>query len=124
MNDEVSTHQFIEKWSRSKQIVLPVVSNNILELRIYSDPDDLAIGSYGILEPTGTLFTNYNAIDLAIIPGMAFDSNNNRLGRGKGYYDKLLPMLKATKAGVCFPFQILDEIPTEEFDVKMDLVFY
>ena len=66
---------------------------------------------------------NYDEIQLAIIPGMAFDRAWHRLGRGKGYYDRLLPKLKkAHLLGICFPFQLLDEVPTEPHDVKMQEV--
>ena len=122
LEDEVYTHNFIEKWSTCKQIILPVVTGDELELRSYSSPGDLLAGVYGILEPAGTPFLDYNIIDLAIIPGVAFDASGRRLGRGKGYYDKLLPKLTAYKMGICFPFQLVDEIPTEEFDIRMDEV--
>ncbi|MDR0745007.1 MAG: 5-formyltetrahydrofolate cyclo-ligase, partial [Mediterranea sp.] len=52
----------------------------------------------------------------------AFDTSGSRLGRGKGYYDKLLAKLTAYKIGICFPFQLLDEIPAEEFDIQVDEV--
>ena len=100
MKDEVQTHAFIEKWSRSKRIILPVVTGDELELRVYTGPQDLAIGSYGIAEPTGAPFTDYETIDLAVIPGVAFDRYGHRLGRGKGYYDRLLPQIPAPKAFV------------------------
>lgn len=83
MKDEVQTHAFIEKWSRSKKIILPVVIGDELELRVYTGPQDLAISSYGIAEPTGTRFTDYRAIDLAVIPGVAFDRHGHRLGAAK-----------------------------------------
>ena len=52
---------------------------------------------------------------------MAFDKERNRLGRGKGYYDRFLPLLtNAYKVGICFPFQFLQSIPTEETDIKVD----
>ena len=89
MKDEVQTHAFIEKWSRSKRIILPVVTGDELELRVYTGPQDLAIGSYGIAEPTGAPFTDYGTIDLAVSPGVAFDRYGHRFGRGKGYYDRL-----------------------------------
>lgn len=57
-----------------------------------------------------------------VVPGIAFDKENNRLGRGRGYYDKLLKAANAIKVGVCFEFQFFDRIPTEEFDVKMNYV--
>ena len=101
---------------------MPVVVGNILELRVYTTPEDLTIGSYGIAEPIGALFTDYSSIDLAVIPGMAFDQQGHRLGRGKGYYDKLLPKIPATKIGICFPFQMIDEVPSENFDALMDAV--
>lgn len=122
LKDEVYTHEFIRKWSGRKRILLPVVVGEELELRVYSGPEDLTTGAYGIEEPTGELFTDYEAIDFALIPGVAFDASGNRLGRGKGYYDRLLPRLRAFKAGICFPFQLVDEVPAEPFDIRMDTV--
>ena len=69
----------------------------------------------------GALFTDYATIDLVIVPGVAFDRDGNRLGRGKGYYDRLLPRIpSAYKVGICFPFQIIEEVPAEPFDIRMD----
>ena len=122
LKDEVYTHAFIEKWASNKKIVLPVVVGDELELRLYTSPADLCIGAYGIAEPTGQLFTDYHTIDLAVIPGVAFDPEGRRLGRGKGYYDRLLPHIPAFKLGICFPFQLIEKIPTEEFDIRMNAV--
>lgn len=121
--DEVQTHDFVEKWSRSKKIILPVVKGDELELRSYTGKQDLQKGSYGIEEPQGELFSDYDKIDLAIIPGVAFDLQGNRLGRGKGYYDRLLKQLKAYKIGICFDFQICEQLPTEEFDKPMNEIW-
>lgn len=93
-----------------------------LELRFYTGSQDLVTGSYNIGEPVGERFTDYAAIDLAVIPGVAFDLAGNRLGRGKGYYDRLLPLLPAFKAGICFPYQLVEEVPAESFDICMDTV--
>lgn len=121
LKDEVDTHEFIRKWSRTKRILLPVVVGDDLELRIYTGPNDLAIGAYGIEEPTGEVFTDYASIDFIAVPGVAFDRNGNRLGRGKGYYDRLLPRIpSAYKAGICFPYQVVEEVPAEAFDIRMD----
>jgi 5-formyltetrahydrofolate cyclo-ligase len=86
--------------------------------------DTLERGAFGILEPTGEVFLDYNQIELAIVPGMAFDKAGHRLGRGKGYYDRLLPNLHCPKIGLALPCQIADEIPTEEWDIFMDEVIF
>lgn len=122
LKDEVQTHEFVEKWKNSKTLLLPVVAGDELELRRYTGKQDMSIGSYGIEEPTGELFTDLDSIDLAIVPGVSFDSSGNRLGRGKGYYDRLLPKLNTYNIGICYSFQISTSIPTEVFDRKMDAV--
>lgn len=123
LKDEVCTHSLIRKWSGKKEILLPVVAGEELELRRYTGPQDLATGSYGILEPTGERFTSYTDIDLIVVPGVAFDRHGHRLGRGKGYYDRLLPLLPdAYKLGICFPYQLLDAVPAEPLDIPMDEV--
>ena len=126
LDDEVDTHQFIDELaSQGKTVLLPTVINDTdLELHRYTGPDDLDSGFFGIKEPTGELFTDYDAIDVAIVPGVAFDRQGNRLGRGKGYYDRLLPRLtRAYKIGICFDFQRLPGIPSEPHDIQMDEVF-
>lgn len=123
LKDEVDTHEFITKWSGEKRILLPVVKGDDLELRIYTGPQDMKTGAYGIEEPIGEIFTDYAAIDFIAVPGVAFDREGNRLGRGKGYYDRLLPRIpSAFKAGICFPFQLIDKVPTEPFDICMDII--
>ena len=84
LKDEVQTHDFVERWSKTKNIVLPVVVGDYLELRNYTGKQDLQTGSYNIEEPIGEIFNDYKSIDLAIIPGVSFDKEGNRLGRGKG----------------------------------------
>lgn len=123
--DEVDTHTLVDSLLVSgKQILLPrVTGEGTMELRRYTGPADLALGAYNIMEPTGELFVDYASINLAVIPGVAFDREGNRMGRGKGYYDRLLPKLRSTyKIGICLPFQLVEQIPTDEHDVKMDEV--
>lgn len=123
--DEVCTHTIVDSLLMcDKRILLPrVTGEGTMELRRYTGPRDLVKGAYGIMEPTGDVFNDYMSIDLAIVPGMAFDRSGNRLGRGKGYYDRFLPQLgHAYKIGVCFPFQMLESIPTDAHDVRMDEV--
>lgn len=119
--DEVDTHGLVRRWSGQKRILLPVVKGEDLELKLYTGDNHLTQGAFRIDEPTGPAFTDYAAIDLAVIPGVAFDRRGNRLGRGKGYYDRLLPRIpSAYKIGICFPFQLVEEIPAEPFDIRMD----
>lgn len=121
--DEVCTHAFVKHWCQHKRVLLPVVTGDDLELRLYTPGSSLAVGAFGIEEPQGPVFTNYSEIDLAVVPGVAFDAKGNRLGRGRGYYDRLLPRLvHACKIGICFPFQLVDEVPAEPFDIAMDEV--
>jgi len=125
MDDEVFTHDFIQRWAKEKRIILPVVNENNLELKEFNGVDELVFGDkFGIPEPSGQLFENPETIDLIIVPGIAFDKNGNRMGRGKAYYDKLLRTTKAYKLGVCFSFQVFDIVPFDELDVKMNDVLF
>lgn len=123
LGDEVQTHAFVEKWHPSKRILLPVVKGDELELRLYTGKSCLHIGAFHIEEPEGNAFTAFSDIELAIIPGVSFDKHGNRLGRGKGYYDKLLPKLKSYNIGICYGFQARETIPTETFDIRMNEVW-
>ena len=123
LGDEVQTQAFIEKWHAYKKILLPIVKGDILILRHYQGKELMQVGAFGIEEPMGEEFTDYDDIELGIIPGVAFDRQGNRLGRGKGYYDKLLPLLHSYNIGICYRFQALEEIPSEPFDQSMDEVW-
>ena len=121
--DEVSTLSLLDAW-QDKTLLLPrVIDGEQMELRRYTSSDDLQQGAFGIMEPCGELFTDYSAIDVAIVPGMAFDAAGHRLGRGKGYYDRFLSLAPSIyKIGICFPFQLVDNVPVTENDVWMDEV--
>ncbi len=123
MDHEVFTHDFIEKWSKEKKILLPVTLVDELELREFTGKQNLQKATkLPLYEPIGEGFNKYGEINLAIVPGMAFDRHGHRLGHGRGYYDKLLLKMTAYKIGICFAFQLFDDIPHEDFDVNMDLV--
>ncbi len=112
-----------ELFSEPKVFLLPVVVGNDLVLRQYRGDAEMQEGAFHIQEPIGEDFPlqRYSEIELALVPGVAFDGDGHRLGRGRGYYDRLLPRLPKTyKLGVCFPFQILDSIPSEPHDVCVD----
>lgn len=119
--DEVQTQAFLEKWHLRKQIVLPtVVGDDIIPVE-YAANTDFAVGDFNILEPQNEPYTG--KFDLIIVPGVAFDRSGNRLGRGRGYYDRFLSQhLSVKRIGICFDFQLVDEVPSEPFDIKMDEV--
>lgn len=124
MDDEVYTQSFVKKWYKEKRILLPCVDGDFLRLRQFKGMDTMQAGEqFGIGEPTGEEFLDYDQINLIIVPGMAFDKENNRMGRGRGFYDRLLSSTpKAYKMGLAFNFQMFDSIPVEPFDIKMDRV--
>lgn len=120
---EVQTAAFIEKWYTKKMILLPVIEGDDLRLLPYTGSESLKAGVFGILEPTrDNKAIQEEEVDLIVVPGVAFDQKRNRMGRGKGYYDRLLSTLQAPKVGICFGFQLLPTIPAEPFDKKMDWV--
>ncbi|MBO4801085.1 MAG: 5-formyltetrahydrofolate cyclo-ligase [Bacteroidaceae bacterium] len=122
--DEVCTHDLIpEAIRQGKRVLLPVVVGDELELREYQEGSQLAEGAFHIQEPTGTAVTDFATIDLAVIPGVAFTAGGLRLGRGRGYYDRLLSRARVPYLiGLCWPFQLLPDLPAEPHDVKMDEV--
>ena len=124
LTDEVDTTILIDAaMQEGKTVLLPVIDGDDLRLKIHTGATQT--GSYSIQEPIGKEFTCYKEITLAIVPGMAFDKKGNRLGRGRGFYDRTLPKLaEAYKIGLCFPFQLLESIPCEAYDIKMDAVLY
>lgn len=122
--DEVNTHELIDDLvTEGKTVLLPkVVNDGRMELRRYTGRQDLQEGTFHIMEPVGEPFTDYQEIDVALIPGMAFAPNGNRLGRGKGYYDRFLAGGATHLIGVCFDFQKMPEVPVSEYDISVDEV--
>ena len=125
--DEVDTHSALDQLlAMGKKVFLPkVVSDTEMTIHEYTGADSLQPSEpYGILEPTTPELSIINCqLSIAIVPGMAFDRQGHRLGRGKGYYDRFLSRIpNIYKIGVCFPFQMLESIPSESTDVVMDEV--
>lgn len=119
--DELSTHAFLRKWADRKRFFLPRVNGVNLDILPY-DESRLELGAFHIEEPTGENTVDPSELELIIVPAVAYDRKGNRLGRGKGFYDRLLQTTKATKIGVAYDFQLLDEIPAEPHDVPVDVV--
>lgn len=114
--DEIPTHHVIEQWATSKNIYLPRVNGDDIEIIKYR-PGGLKQGSFNIMEPTGDDTVEASILDLIIVPGVAFDRQGNRCGRGKGYYDRFLAKTQAVTIAVCFDCQLVDSLPTEPHDI-------
>ena len=121
--DELSTHNFIERWHGKKHIYLPRVNGSTLDILPYN-PEAMGEGAYNIEEPTGSDIVPIDRIELIIVPAMGYDRKGNRLGRGKGYYDRFLPLLSphCHKMGICFSYQLFPSIPHDSHDIMMDEV--
>jgi 5-formyltetrahydrofolate cyclo-ligase len=110
-----------------KRVVVPKVSGRRLLLCELKDPDrDLAPGSFGVWEPLPHAMrpVSPKALELVIIPGLAFDRRGHRLGHGLGYFDRFLRRVprSAARIGVCFDFQLLDHLPNRPHDQAVDRV--
>jgi 5-formyltetrahydrofolate cyclo-ligase len=109
-----------------KTIVLPrydTTSGAYQVCRITEPAVQLARGEFGILEPSPECpVGELNKLDLALVPGIGFSLNGCRLGRGKGYFDRMLSEVRGWKCGVAFDWQVTVEIPTEPHDIRLDSI--
>jgi 5-formyltetrahydrofolate cyclo-ligase len=114
---------FTDQQNQGKKIFLPRINSDgeleAAELR----PNSLRRGTFGIPEPIGEVVPP-ETIDAVLVPGLVFDGGGYRLGYGKGYYDRFLSMVPARvfKCGVCYEFQVVDNIYPREKDIPMHWV--
>lgn len=127
--DEVDTHGLLDELvAEGKTVLLPkVLDNETMELRRYTSTARLREGMLHLQEPVGDSFSDYQQIDVAVIPGLAFDGHGHRLGRGRGYYDRLLKQFgiaghRPLLIGLCFDFQKVPSVPSDAHDIPVDLV--
>ena len=121
--DEPATDEVLARWASTRRVVLPRVEGDAM--RFYAcRPDALVFGAFGILEPQGERPCPTGEIDLVVCPGVAFTADGRRLGRGRGYYDRYLgdPAFRGFRVGVCYAHQLVDDLPVEPHDVRMDRV--
>lgn len=138
LQDEVNV--FTEKISLEKKVFIPKVNLNDLTIEFYEykNQNNITKGAYNISEPDNindSEIFNINHSEkygkvLILVPGRSFTTDGKRLGRGKGFYDKYLEkVLKSfnrnniTIAGVCFKPQIEKDLPADNYDIKMDMIF-
>lgn len=127
--DEVDISPIIDYLTEQKEylVVLPRVDvtaeQPTMEFYEYQ-PDTLSVGAYGISEPQGVKPIPAESIDLMVVPAVAFTRRGERLGRGKGFYDCYLSRegFRAYTVGVCYSHQLLDTLPTEPHDRRVDEV--
>lgn len=120
---EVETHGIITSaLNDGKNVCLPIVEDNTrLSIRSISSLADTASGCMGILEPLKEKSNpvSASAIDLVVAPGVAFDRNGNRIGYGRGYYDRLLKKMRCPVVALAFEIQVIESIPHNENDVSV-----
>ena len=119
---EVGTHELITSASKTKTIVVPYLQKMGLGCAKLDEFERLRRNSFGVLEPENPDPFPENKINLVIVPGMVFDRKGNRLGYGKGFYVKFLPKRDVIKIGLAYSFQVVNLVPKEEHDIKMDYV--
>ena len=109
-------------WPQGKRIILPRVAGSSVSLHAVETPAELVEGRFGILEPTPNAPIAEAKADIILVPGLAFDRSGIRLGRGGGYYDRLLSEFDGLRVGVCFEEVLFERIPAELHDERMDFL--
>lgn len=125
VNGEVDTKYILAHFQKMKSnIFLPTYlkENKKWAISKIDNFDDLGMGPFGILQPQRANIYDVSYLDLAIVPLVAFSAELHRLGYGRGVYDRLLDKVGITKIGLAYEFQLIETLPTELHDVKMDYV--
>ena len=120
IKNEVDTSLIISQLKGlNKTIAYPVTIGSEMVAGI-NNSDNFSLGNFNVLEPSS--YTIMKKVDVAIIPLVACDENKNRIGYGKGYYDKFLKDNDIVKIGLCYDFQITSTITPNEWDVPLDYI--
>jgi 5-formyltetrahydrofolate cyclo-ligase len=109
-------------WPEGKTVLLPRIEGEAMDLRVVRGPDELVEGKFGIPGPRADAPRAEPAADFILVPGLAFDPTGARLGRGGGFYDRFLAGFRGVKVGVCFAELVVDGIPEEPHDIRMDFI--
>lgn len=120
IKNEVETDKIIsELKGLNKTIAYPVTTGSEMVAGI-NNSDNFSLGNFNVLEPSN--YKLMDKVDVAIVPLVACDENKNRIGYGKGYYDKFLKNKNIIKIGLCYDFQITSAITPNEWDVPLDYI--
>lgn len=111
-------------WKMGKRTAIPVFNaeKRVYEMAEISESTAFLIGNYGIQEPVDPRILQIPELDLIAVPGVGFDAAGNRLGRGGGYYDRILAQFSGSAVGICFEFQCLDSVPVNSHDLPVDFL--
>ncbi len=123
LGNETDTSAIIKTaFCDGKTVVFPVTDEKSGEITPFYASEDTKFlkGTFSVLEPVGTQIADMSKTDVILVPGIAFDKTGNRVGFGKGCYDRLLKDSSAALIGFCYEFQICEHIPSEPHDIKMD----
>jgi len=128
--NEVMTYKLIKQMLKEKKrVVIPytdTINTVIIPSELKNMESDLTLSSLGYYEPIfeKIIPVSPEDFDLVIVPGVVFDKNLNRVGFGKGYYDRILNKIRTDvqAVAIAYEFQVLDEVPCEEHDIKMDKI--
>ena len=133
MGNEVEVSNLITLYSDKKFYIPKTLSDRNMKINLYNE-NELILHKFGYYESASDIFYDEKILDLIIVPAVAFDYSKNRIGFGGGYYDTFLSKVifnnKANRKnrnkpliiGVCYDFQLIDFIPSEDHDVKMDYI--
>ena len=116
--DEVDVRPLFQ--TPNKIFYIPTFDEASGNYRMAQLTTEMKKGRFGIPEPAVPVFAAEDELDLIIVPGVAFDRAGHRIGRGGGFYDRLLPQYRAVRAGICFGFQCLETVPAQEYDIRMN----
>ena len=125
--DEVDVWPLLEETLAGEKIAaLPrhdSASNDYIACRVKNPQSEIGPGQFGIREPkAGCAEIPLERLGLILVPGVVFDMSGHRLGRGRGFYDRLLAEIHGIKCGVAFDEQIADAVPAGNLDVRMDFI--
>ena len=115
-----------ESLAVGKVIALPFfdpAKDSYTARRIKNATADIVMARFGVREPVaGCAEIPFTGFDLVLVPGLAFDLSGNRLGRGRGFYDRMLENASGIKCGVGYDFQLMEKVPTESHDAKVNFI--